>query len=145
MIGCQGSFHTDMIDHDPTLVISPFLTRDLAETILLQPYDGEYDLIGSRGDAFLKYQPLKTRENKVFGFSINRYNCFPSMAVLKPVRSLNPKPPSSLLRNNLSHGFQCISFVFPPGLHQNCATALVNFLFLSLVSDSRTSHDLARL
>ena len=40
-------------DHDPTLLISPLLTRDLADTILRQPYDGEYDRIGFRGEAFL--------------------------------------------------------------------------------------------
>ena len=50
-------FHTNIVDLDPTLLISPLLTKDLAETILRQPYDREYDLIGSRGDAFLKYRP----------------------------------------------------------------------------------------
>ena len=86
--GIQGSFHTEIVDHVPTLLISPLQTRDLAEIILLQPYDGEYDRIGSRGEAFLKYRPLKTLEKKVLGFSISRHNCFPSIAVLKSVEIL---------------------------------------------------------
>jgi len=49
----QGSFHTEIDDPDPTFLISPLKTRDLAEIILLQPYDGEYERIGSRGEAFL--------------------------------------------------------------------------------------------
>ena len=57
VVESQGSFHKDIIDLDPTLLISHLLTRYLAETILRQPYDGEYDLIGSKGDAFLKYRP----------------------------------------------------------------------------------------
>ena len=65
MVGSHGSFHTDIEDPDPTLLISPLLTRDLAETILRQPYDGAYERIGSKGEAFLKYRPLKTRENKL--------------------------------------------------------------------------------
>ena len=42
---------------DPILIllISHLLPRDLAETILRHPYDVEYDLIGSKGDTFLKY------------------------------------------------------------------------------------------
>ena len=51
--GSQGSFHTEIDDHVPTLLISPLQTRDLAEIILLQPYDGEYERISSRGEAFL--------------------------------------------------------------------------------------------
>jgi len=83
--------------------------------------------MGSRGEAFLKYLPLKTREKSVLGLSINLQNCFPSIAVLKSVRSLNPKPPSSLGLQSLSHDFQCIPLLLPPGLHQNCATTLTNF------------------
>jgi len=41
VVGSQRSFHTEIDDHDLTLLISHLLTRDLAETILLQPYDGE--------------------------------------------------------------------------------------------------------
>ena len=41
-----------VIDHDPTLLISLLLTRNLAETILRQPYDDDYNLIGSRGDYY---------------------------------------------------------------------------------------------
>ena len=134
MDGSQISFHTDMIDLDLdldlTLLVSHLLIRDLAEKILLQPYDGEYDLIGSKDDSFMKYRSLKTRENKEFSFLIDRHNYFPIMAILKSERSLNHKPPSSLLRHSLSHDFQCISFVFPPELHQNCVTALVNFFVI---------------
>ena len=83
VVGIHGSFHTDIVDHDPTLLISHLLTRDLADTILRQLYDGKYDLIGSRGKAFLKYSLLKTLENKVFGFSIRRYNCLTSIVMLK--------------------------------------------------------------
>ncbi|KAF8083523.1 hypothetical protein N665_0768s0010 [Sinapis alba] len=101
--------------------------KDLADTILRHPNDDEYDLIGSRGDAFLKYRPLNTRENKVFGFSISLQNCLPSIAVLKSVRSLKPKLPSSLGIHNLVHDFQCSPLVLPPGLHQNLATSLVSF------------------
>ena len=52
--------------------------------------------MGSRGDAFLKYIPLNTQENNVFGLSINLQNCFPNIAVLKSARSLNLKPLLSL-------------------------------------------------
>lgn len=41
------------------------------------------------------------------------------------MRSLNPKPPSSFGLQILSRDFQCIPFVLPPGLHQNCATAVL--------------------
>ena len=132
MVGSQGSFHTDIEDPDPTLLISPLLTRDLAEIMLRQPYDIEYERIGSKDEAFLKYRPLKTRENKVSGFSIRRYNCLPSIAVLKSVISLNPRPPSSLSTHTLSHDFQCMPLVLPPGLHQNCDTALVSFFTVAL-------------
>lgn len=44
LAGIQGSFYTEMDDHVPTRLISHLLTRDLADTILRQPYDGEYDL-----------------------------------------------------------------------------------------------------
>ncbi|KAF8089389.1 hypothetical protein N665_0507s0009, partial [Sinapis alba] len=88
---------------------------------------GEYDRIGSRGEAFLKYLPLNTLENKVLGFSIRRHNCFPNIVVLKSLMSLNPKPPASLSAHTLSHDFQYKPFVLPPELHQNFATALVNF------------------
>ena len=90
------SFQTEIDDPVLTLLISHLLTRDLYETILRHPYDGEYDLIGSRGDVFLKYRPLNTRENSVLGFSIRRHSCFPSITVLKFMSSLNPNPPSSL-------------------------------------------------
>ena len=83
-------------DPHPTLLISHLLTRDLTDTILRQPYDGEYDLIGSKGDAFLKYRPLKTNENKVCDISIRRHNWLPNITVLKSVMFLNPKPISSL-------------------------------------------------
>ena len=53
MVESHGSFHTDIDDLDPTLLINPLLTRDLTEIILHQPYDGEYDLIGSRDETFL--------------------------------------------------------------------------------------------
>ena len=106
MAGSQGSFHTEIEDPDPTILISLSLTRDLTKTILRQPYDGEYDRIGSRGDAFLKYHPLKTRENKVFGFKISRHNYLPSISVLKSVRSLKSNPPLSLFKHNLSYDFQ---------------------------------------
>ena len=105
MVGSHGSFHTEIEEPDPTRLISPLLTRDLAETILRQPYDEEYERIGSKGEAFLKYRPLNTRENRVFGLSIRRHNCLSSIAVLKSVMSLNPKPPSSLATHTLSHDF----------------------------------------
>ena len=123
----EGSFHTDIEDPDPTLLISHLLTRVLSETILRQPKDDEYDQIGSRGDTFLKYRPLNTREKNVFGLSINLQSCFPSMTVVKSVRSLKLKHPSSFRLNNLSHDFQCIPLTLPPRLHQKCATALVSF------------------
>ena len=132
MVGSQGSFHTEIEDPDPTRLISPLLTRDLADVILRHPYDGEYERIGSRGEAFLKYRPLKTRENKVFGFSINRQNCLLSIAVLKSVMSLKPSPPSSLLTHTFSQDFQCIPLVLPPRLHQNWATAPVSFFTVAL-------------
>ena len=53
VVRSHGSFHTEIDDPDPILLISLLLTRDLAETIPRQPYDGEYDLISSRGEAFL--------------------------------------------------------------------------------------------
>ena len=53
MVRSHGSFHTDIDDPVPTLLISHLLTRDLADTILLKPYDREYEQIGSRGEAFL--------------------------------------------------------------------------------------------
>lgn len=70
-------FHTEMDDHDLILLISHFLTRDLTDTILCHPHDGEYDLIGFRGDLFSKYCPSKTLENKVLVFSIKHHNIFP--------------------------------------------------------------------
>ena len=45
------SIHID--DPDSTLLISPLLTRDLANMILCKLYDGEYERIGSRGEVFL--------------------------------------------------------------------------------------------
>lgn len=39
-VGSQGSFHTDIKYHDPTLLVSPLFTRVLADTILRQSYDG---------------------------------------------------------------------------------------------------------
>ena len=53
VVGSHGSFHTDIEEPDHTLLINLLLTRDLAETILHHPYDGEYERIGSRGEAFL--------------------------------------------------------------------------------------------
>ena len=91
----------------------------------------EYDLIASRGDAFLKYRPLKTRENKKCGFSVKCQNFFPNIPVLKYVISLQLKPPSFLGRHSLSHDFQCISLEFPPHPNQNCATGQVNFFCYS--------------
>ena len=76
VVGSHISFHTSIDDPDPTVLINPLITRDLADTILCQSYDGKYDLIGSQGDTFLKYRPLKTRENKVLGFSITPQNFF---------------------------------------------------------------------
>ncbi|KAF8048042.1 hypothetical protein N665_2708s0002 [Sinapis alba] len=89
-----------------------------------------FEQIGNRSNAFLKYLLLKTRENKVFGFSTSLQKCFPSIVVLKSKRSLNPNDPSSLGLHNLSQDFQCIPLEFPPELHQNCATALISFLLL---------------
>ena len=60
----------------PILLICHLLTRDLSDIIMHHPLDGDYDQIGSSGDAFLKYRPLKTRENKVLGFSITPQNFF---------------------------------------------------------------------
>ena len=58
------------------LLISHLLMRDLAYTILRLPYDSEYDLIGSRGFVFLKYQPLKIIANTELSFSIRCHSCF---------------------------------------------------------------------
>lgn len=55
MDGSEISFHTEIDDLVPTILISHLLTRNLPKTILFQPYNDEYDLIGSRGDVFLKY------------------------------------------------------------------------------------------
>ncbi|WZZ78447.1 hypothetical protein YC2023_099019 [Brassica napus] len=132
VVGSHGSFHTEIEEPDLTRLISHLLTRDLAETILRQPYDEEYERIGSKVEAYLKCRPLKTRENKVFGLSIRRHNCLPSITVLKSVMSLNPKPPSSLATHTLSHDFQCMPLILLPGLHQNCDTALVNFFTVAL-------------
>lgn len=129
VVGRQGSFHNEIEDSDPTILISLLLTRNLAETILCHPYDRDYDLIGSRGDAFLKYCLLKNRENIVFGFSINRQNCFPSIVVLKILKFFNPIPTSSLLWHNLSHDFQCILLYLSLKYTKIGATALVSFFF----------------
>ncbi|KAF8080809.1 hypothetical protein N665_0921s0003, partial [Sinapis alba] len=101
--------------------------RSSKDNILRQSYDDEYNLIGSRGYPFLNYLPLNTRGNTVFVFSTNLQNCFPSIAILKYVRSLKPKPPSSLRLHSLSHNVQCIPLKFPHELHQNCATTLISF------------------
>ena len=53
MDGIQGSFHTEIYDLVPTLLISHLQTRDLAEIIVLQSYDGNYEQIDSRGEAFM--------------------------------------------------------------------------------------------
>ena len=53
VVGSHGSFHADIKEPDPTFLISHLLARDLADTILHQPYDEEYERIGSRGEAFL--------------------------------------------------------------------------------------------
>ena len=132
MVGSHGSFHIDIDDPDPTRLISLLLTRDLADMILRHPYDGEYERIGSKGEAFLQYRLLKTRANNVFGFSIRSHNCLPSITVLKSVMSLNTKPPSSLFTHTLSHDFQCMPLVLPLGLHQNCATTVVSFFAVAL-------------
>lgn len=63
----------------------------------------------------------------MFGYSINLQSCFPSIAVLKSVRSLNLKPPSSLGQHSLSHDFQCVPLVLPPELHQDCVNVLISF------------------
>ena len=48
--GIQGSFQTEMLEHVSILLISHLLARD--HVILLHPYEGEYDLIGSKGPDF---------------------------------------------------------------------------------------------
>ena len=112
VVGSQGSFHIEIENLVPTLLISPLLKRRSSRCYTTPSIYREYDRIGSKGDAFLKYRPLKTRENKVFGFSVRHHSCLPSIIVLKSVRSLKPKPPSSLSRHNLSHDFQCIPLDF---------------------------------
>ena len=53
VVESHRSFHTDMDDPDSTFLISVLLTKDLAYVILRQPYDGKYEQISSKGDAFL--------------------------------------------------------------------------------------------
>ena len=53
VVEIHESFHAEIDEHVPTHLISPLLTRDLADLILLQPYDGEYERIGSRDEAFM--------------------------------------------------------------------------------------------
>ena len=72
-----------MLEPVPTLLISPVLTRDLADVILLHPYEGEYDRIGSKGSDFLWYLPLKTPAKRESGLSINLHSCFANNVVLK--------------------------------------------------------------
>ena len=82
MVERQRSFHTEIDDPYLIVLISHLLTRDLTDTIMCHPYDGEYDQISFMGDAFPKFCPLKTRENKVLVFSIKHHNCFSSIAGL---------------------------------------------------------------
>ena len=61
----QRSFQTEIDDSCPTLLITLFLIIHLADTILSQPYDDEYECMGSDWLVFLKYRPLNTLENNV--------------------------------------------------------------------------------
>ena len=87
---------------------------------MCQPQEDEYDLMDSRGDAFLKYLPLNTRENNVFGLFINLQNClfinlqncFQSIAVLKSVKSLNPRPSLLISKKILISAKPYMSFCY---------------------------------
>ena len=134
VVGSQGSFHIKIENLVPTLLISPLLKRRSSRCYTTPSIYREYDRIGSKGDAFLKYRPLKTRENKVLGFSIKHQNCFPNIAVLKSVRSLNPSPPSYLLWHSSSYDFQ--SYIFFPNS--------IKIMPLSSVIENKKLNDLVK-
>ena len=66
VVGSHESFHNDIDDPDPTLLISSLLTRDLVDTILCQSYDREYDQISSRGDTISTLRLLSATRFHIF-------------------------------------------------------------------------------
>lgn len=58
--GIQWSNHTQVLKSDPIVCLKPFFKSSLAASMLFHPYEGEFELLISRGFVCLKYLPLRT-------------------------------------------------------------------------------------
>lgn len=108
----------------PTFHLIPLLNKSLPHKMLLDVSDELEPSLASRKSACLKYLPLRILVTMLLGFFMILQLCFASTAWLNKLSSLKPRPPFSLLRQNLFQLIQWVLFLSPTDPHQNLAQSL---------------------